>query len=206
MGMFTDFDFVCTIKEDMGDGIDHLITVFLKRKCYNPNLRTRRWIVPSQIKAWPNHPFFSTARGDTVTNALTFDEGTRVLEVHTNIKNYGDEIQHFLDWIKPYIEEGKPAIARVRYEEARVPDVWTPSHGLIKPAKQEDVVVFEESWLGWKELVNIAQKPKEEVLVEVSSKLAEMAFDADESSRRHWFPEQSPFEIAREKRSKGSTD
>jgi hypothetical protein len=204
MGMFTEFDFICTVKEDTGEGIDHLIPVFLKKKCYNPNMRTRRWIVPSQIKAWPKHPFFSTARGDSLTTALTFDEDTRVLEVHVYLKDYGSEIQHFLDWIKPYIEDGKPAIARVRYEEAKVPEVWTPTHGVISPAKQEDVVVYDSSWLGWEELVTIAQKTKEEVLVEVSSKLAEMVFDADEPFRQHWFPEYSPFEIARERRSKAN--
>lgn len=50
-----------------------------------------------------------------------------VLSIRSNIKNYGGEIEAFLDWIKPHIDDGsgcRDMYAIVTYEEADSPDIY----------------------------------------------------------------------------------
>lgn len=41
-----------------------------------------------------------------------------------SLKNYGGEIEHFIDWIKPYVEDGDQMIGYSRYEETREPTIY----------------------------------------------------------------------------------
>ena len=49
------------------------------------------------------------------------------LFARTNIKNYDNEIEKFIDWIKPYCEQGSGSndmIAIVIYEEQETPTIY----------------------------------------------------------------------------------
>ena len=84
------------------------------------------WMVSAsdnQTPDIPDHPLFKCDRWQQVGSAYfddhpppTWDEVT--LAVEFDMKNYCDEIEKFLDWLRPYIDE--PAgteVATVRYEE-----------------------------------------------------------------------------------------
>ena len=50
-----------------------------------------------------------------------------VLSTRSSIKNYANEIETFLDWIKPYIESGsgyRDMYAIVTYEEDETPKIY----------------------------------------------------------------------------------
>lgn len=85
----------------------------------------------------PDHPFFKCERwscifcggGSYYFEAPCFQKlfdpdpicnGARQLLIVVNLKNYDQEIQHFLDWISPYIDEGGH-VGHMRYEEDEVP-------------------------------------------------------------------------------------
>lgn len=94
----------------------------------------------------PQHPFFKTQRTwmmnsggsyyfpGVVSPKLWYDTiGNQwFLHFRTNIKNYDGEIEKFLDWIKPYIDQGSgesDMYAIVLYEEDSVPTIyykWSP--------------------------------------------------------------------------------
>lgn len=38
----------------------------------------------------------------------TFDKDKRILIINSNLKNYGGEIEKFIDWISPYVAGHKP--------------------------------------------------------------------------------------------------
>jgi len=105
----------------------------------------------------PDHPFFECERwsfifcggGSYYFEAPCFQrlfepdpicDGARQLLIVVNIKNYAQEIQHFLDWIGPYIAEGGH-VGHMRYEEEDVPTLlelpWDWEHdkaaGPIQP-------------------------------------------------------------------------
>lgn len=49
------------------------------------------------------------------------------ISTRSNIKNYEDEIETFLEWIKPYVENGsgsRELYAIVMYEEASKPTLY----------------------------------------------------------------------------------
>jgi hypothetical protein len=84
----------------------------------------------------PNHPFFKRARWKYMTRCISYYFGVSVshrlfkddkeisncfvVSSRSNLKNYDDEITHFIDWIKPYCESGsgnRQCIAIVCYEQ-----------------------------------------------------------------------------------------
>lgn len=87
----------------------------------------------------PDHPLFKTNRWDFmltsdsyyfdgVTNSgltidyLIKDKPMYYLSIRCNLKNYDDEIEKFIDWIKPYIHT-KGFIGYKRYEEDEHPEL-----------------------------------------------------------------------------------
>lgn len=69
--------------------------------------------------AMPDHPLFETDRfagmlrsgsayfGNATPSAMhkELDTGEHVLSVHTSFKNYNDEIDKFIDWISPWVDD-----------------------------------------------------------------------------------------------------
>ena len=87
---------------------------------------------------FPDHPIFKLDRTkfmlrrssyyfpQTIQPMFEFDEGWR-LTARSNIKNYQNEIELFLNWIKPYIKSGSGSgdlCAVVIYEEQFEPTLY----------------------------------------------------------------------------------
>lgn len=56
---------------------------------------------------------------------IGFDEimSAYKLFVYCDFKNYGEEIEKFLAWLKPYIEYTEDMLGYVRYEEDEIPTI-----------------------------------------------------------------------------------
>jgi hypothetical protein len=71
---------------------------------------------------------------NTSVTKMYFDEisDAWVLSSRANIKNYGNEIETFLEWIKPFISQGsgnREMYAVVIYEEAETPSIYYLNDG-----------------------------------------------------------------------------
>lgn len=122
MGMYTEFHFNAELKKDAPKDVMDILRYMLRDG--HTELPLDR----------PNHPFFQCDRwqglftGESayfpITNVRCINNdhfSSTVLNVRSNIKNYDCEIQKFLHWIQPYIDEGcDTLLGYYRYEE----DVW----------------------------------------------------------------------------------
>lgn len=127
MGMYTELIFSAELDGDMP--VDIVKTI--KHMCGQGD----------KPDVLPNHELFETDRWsllltgssyyfvDSIVPVFRFDdicEDWR-LTTRSNIKNYDNEIQKFLDWIKPYIRDGsgeRGFYAIVCYEEQAEPTIY----------------------------------------------------------------------------------
>lgn len=91
----------------------------------------------------PDHPFFKCDRWKWIANTSSYYFGVNVshrlfkkepykencyiVSFRANIKNYSNEIEHFLNWISPYIVQGSGSrdfYAIVCYEEQDEPTIY----------------------------------------------------------------------------------
>lgn len=118
MGMYTLIQFGAKLKKDVPHEVIAVLRYMLDELDRTPLL--------------PDHPLFSTDRWDFMlhSGSAYFEEKTEYslredldgrlyLQVTSNLKNYCQEIQHFIDWIMPYVdaEEGQ-LLGAYRYEES----------------------------------------------------------------------------------------
>jgi hypothetical protein len=71
---------------------------------------------------------------NTSVTKMYFDEisDAWVLSSRANIKNYGNEIETFLEWIKPFISQGsgnREMYAIVIYEDQEIPSIYYLNDG-----------------------------------------------------------------------------
>ena len=71
---------------------------------------------------------------NTSVTKMYFDEisDAWVLSSRANIKNYGNEIETFLEWIKPFIDKGsgnREMYAVVIYEDQEIPSIYYLNDG-----------------------------------------------------------------------------
>lgn len=84
----------------------------------HPLFKTERWAIMLMMDSY----YFdadtrSTLRWDDISNAY-------YLCIRCNLKNYGSEIEQFIDWIKPYLAvhiDNEELLGFYRYEEDREP-------------------------------------------------------------------------------------
>lgn len=130
MGMYTELYISCGIKQDVPKEVrDVLFHLFGGKE------------VPEKL---PDHPFFQCSRWDCIGSMSSFyfvPMPTSRIEVNeiskkiyitsrSDLKNYGSEIEHFLDWIMPYVADGDGAhIGHMRYEEDREPTILYKTKG-----------------------------------------------------------------------------
>ena len=129
MGMYTEFVFgvslLSTIPKEVIDILDFLVNS--SEFNYTNNL--------------PNHKFFSNHRFRSIALCSSYyfgysdsnskfsldNEGISkeyLLSIRSSIKNYNNEIEYFVDWIKPYVSNGSGTndlLGYMLYEEASVP-------------------------------------------------------------------------------------
>jgi len=120
MGVYTEFHFYTTLKEDTPKSVIHVLKYMLDRE-----------FIPSDL---PNHPLFETRRWhymlsctggnfDAETRSrLFFDDDLYYLNIRCRFKNYDDEINLFTDWIRPYLNKRTDDfLGYYRHEESQVP-------------------------------------------------------------------------------------
>lgn len=134
MGMYTEIIFGAWLKEDLPQDVVDTINILV-----NSNINDIRNFC--QLSSVPDHPFFKSERPwllqsggsyyfpQVMRAEFKYDKIAKQYSLcfRTNIKNYDDEIEKFLDWIKPYIESGsgeKDFYAIVCYEENSEPDIY----------------------------------------------------------------------------------
>jgi len=132
MGMYTELIFGCGLKKETPkDVID-----ILKYMCDENNDKSTEGLVI------PNHPLFGDTRwrimfqcssyyfgANEGLSKLWYDDISKNWRISTrsNLKNYNDEIELFLDWIKPWISQGsgsRDLYAIVMYEESSEPTLY----------------------------------------------------------------------------------
>lgn len=124
MGMYTELHFNVELKEDTPAEVIELLGKMVKGE------------VSPHLNKLPSHPLFAAARwqwmlrsdsyyfnADT-NSTLRFDKipNAYYLCIRCNVKNYDNEIEKFVDWIKPYVNayEGD-FLGFSRYKETEEP-------------------------------------------------------------------------------------
>ena len=131
MGMYTELNIGVAFKEDTEQSIIDILKYMLSDSAVEPAL--------------PDHELFKTHRwtfmlccdsyyfdGQT-DSSLTFDDISNqyYLNVRCNLKNYGDEIRKFMDFIQPYLDT-RGFLGYTRYEEDGDPTlIYNTKDGII---------------------------------------------------------------------------
>ncbi len=123
MGMYTEFHFNVKLKKDVPQEVIDILNYMLNEGTKEP--------LPE-----PDHPLFETCRWRIMLNmdsyyfaadtnsTLRYDDIGRCyyLNIRCNLKNYGNEIEKFINWIMPYIRAFKgDFLGFYRYEETEQP-------------------------------------------------------------------------------------
>lgn len=130
MGMYTELHYNARLKRDVPPDV----LLLLRSMCGEEGIA---------LPSLPAHPLFTAERwkwmlccdsayfsAETHSEVHRDEIGKRyVLCVRCNLKNYSEEIEHFVDWIGPYIDE-RPGnfLGFERYEETEIPTlIYAPS-------------------------------------------------------------------------------
>lgn len=122
MGMYTELHFNAELRRDVPQDVLDVLALMVRDAETEPAL--------------PDHPLFKTDQwcvlftmdsyyfaADT-HSTLRFDDIAQrwFLNVRSNLKNYGGEIEQFIDWIDPYVD-AYPGnfLGFYRYEESEDP-------------------------------------------------------------------------------------
>lgn len=127
MGTYTELIFGCEFKKDLPFVIQQIIQYLIDDCGFKSFFTLKEYICNINFgdeylfNSIINYPFFSTDRWERIflsssyyfgvnepVNKFWFDDISESWRISTrsNIKNYDGEIEHFLDWIKPYISSG----------------------------------------------------------------------------------------------------
>lgn len=104
MGMYTELNLRCELKEDVPEDVMKVLRFLYDRSTDEPaNL--------------PDHPFFTDHSWDRIgiggsysfpetRSCILYDQFTQATYISSvsNLKNYNFEIQKFLHWVQPYID------------------------------------------------------------------------------------------------------
>jgi len=186
MGMYTEFIFGCSLKEDtpkiLIDSMDYLIN----GKTSESNI-TRTFSEKEITDFIGEHSMYCLFNGGSahfptnwarglfkVENAI-FIGNHYVVSTRANLKN-GGIIEDFLEYIKPYILEGSGAsdvYAYVQYEEAEFPTIYSLEYGKINVLDSELIRKYDErqdkAWSHFTKLYNLISpdfKVTEKMLLE----------------------------------------
>lgn len=112
MGYYTELKFKVKLKQDTPENVVDI----LKRVINERDLGHEKVLFKSDdvFKPELDHPFFKCERWYMLFLSTNWDEemqggkfyeenGRWVLDLHTEFKNYDREIDHFFEWIKPFI-------------------------------------------------------------------------------------------------------
>lgn len=123
MGMYTEIFFRATLRKDVPEEVVNVLKYMVSHD--NAELETlpehalfnsRRWTFLGG--SW-SYYFPRPAESKFIKDEIT---GQWCLALNANIKNYGNEIRHFFDWIDPYVHASEGEFLGYElYEEDTVP-------------------------------------------------------------------------------------
>lgn len=122
MGMYTEFHFNVELKKDVPQEVVEVLKFMLGDIVVEPKLPTHplfetdRWRVMLGMDSYCFHAdTHSTLRLEDIGNCY-------YLCIRCNLKNYNDEIEKFISWITPYLEQFPgDFLGFSRYEETEQP-------------------------------------------------------------------------------------
>lgn len=124
MGTYTRFSFKASLRRDTPDEVIELLkNVICDITFADPIIDRKIFVGPGEIvtaKGKVKHPFFTCERWYMLLLSVNWDDAmsggnfflngdTWILHLETEFKNQDDEINQFIDWITPYIHEGRKA-------------------------------------------------------------------------------------------------
>ena len=113
MGMYTEFLFQGETKANLPKDIQELFDYYFG-ECFGLDIGN-----PDSLRKLPDHEFFKCDRWDHIGHTSSYyfspfslrhsqnnvmDNMGKHVFLLCNLKNYGDEIKLFLDWIDPYMD------------------------------------------------------------------------------------------------------
>lgn len=117
MGHYTEFYCTLKLKSDTPKDVVDLLRRVIKDGDLGLKEGTQIFNHDDVFKPEISHPFFKCERwwavlifndwGTTKGSKFIENDHGVVINIHVNFKNYDDEIDQFLDWIKPYIRGRK---------------------------------------------------------------------------------------------------
>lgn len=122
MGMYTELYLCCNIKKDLPREALEVLRYLFDRG--------------PEPKLLPSHPYFVTERWSHIGNSSSYFFVPRFVQdfkqnsiedgycliTRCDLKNYKREIEHFLEWLHPYIDAAPEAhLGHIRYEEDSKP-------------------------------------------------------------------------------------
>lgn len=122
MGMYTEFHFNVELVKNVPDQVLDILRYMAGDTPYEPTdlpdhalFRTQRW---GSLMLGDSY-YFSMKPASQVR----YDDISRCwyLDVRSNLKNYGGEIQEFLNWIMPHVDASTECLGYYRYEESDDP-------------------------------------------------------------------------------------
>ncbi|AGO48479.1 hypothetical protein Phi18:1_gp32 [Cellulophaga phage phi18:1] len=125
MGMYTELIFGAELKQDTPENVIESLKYMMgdvEEKPENFPLPDGRceWLFKGSSYYFGINQAVSSMWFDNISKSWS-------ISTRSNIKNYGDEIESFLEWIKPYIDSGsgcRDMYAIVTYEESDTPDIY----------------------------------------------------------------------------------
>lgn len=108
MGMYTELIFGCSLKKETPLEVIEILRAMVENRAY-------------KLECLPQHEFFKCERWAYLFTCSSYYFGVCesvkrlwldhiskqwIISTRANIKNYDEEIHKFLDWIKPYVDNG----------------------------------------------------------------------------------------------------
>lgn len=126
MGMYTELIFGASLLEDTPKEVIETLEYMLD----NDKPKPESFLFSEGRHSWMFQSGSYYFGVNKAVNKMWFDDisKTHHISIRCNFKNYENEIETFLEWIKPYIESGsgaKEIYAFVIYEEAELPIIYS---------------------------------------------------------------------------------
>jgi hypothetical protein len=147
MGDYTEFCFNAELKKDVPIAVLAVLE-FLADPSETEALPIVMDVMLVEVDPRGPHEFFNCDRWrwlfvmdseyfpHKTTSAVFLSYGYWKVNIHSNVKNYDNEIGKFLDWIKPFVEENEDFVGYFRKSVER-----TPTLIYMKDAKVESFIL-----------------------------------------------------------------
>jgi len=96
MGMYTELTLNFSLKNELPTNVLYALKV----------MTSDSWDCDSDLL--PKHDLFKAERFQMVLSSDSFNDSR--IESHTEFKNYDNEIELFIDWIKPFVNQDKGSL------------------------------------------------------------------------------------------------